>query len=107
MALQLQQPVLWPAGGYALAALLGAGAWLLLRWRIGRVWGLGCLAWGITGLHACAMPEPIDPSLEGRDLDVVGRVVAMAQPLSWKCLPRKRVHPDSSQMVLSVAMPEL
>ncbi len=86
MALQLQQPVLWPAGGYALAALLGAGAWLLLRWRIGRVWGLGCLAWGITGLHACAMPEPIDPSLEGRDLDVVGRVVAMAQPqdIGWR-----------------------
>lgn len=79
MALQLQQPELWPAWCYALAVLLGLGAWLWRRWPAWRVCGLGCLAWGITGLHACAMPDAIAPQLEGRDLDVVGRVVAMAQ----------------------------
>src|SRR5574343_1329664 len=79
MALQLQQPVLWPAWCYALAVLFGAGLWLFKGGRALRVWGLGCLAWGITGLHACALPAAIAPSLEGRDLDVVGRVVAMAQ----------------------------
>ena len=79
MALQLQQPVLWPAWSYALAALLGAATWLLRRWPALLAAGLGALAWGVAGLQACAMPDPIDPALEGRDLDVVGRVVAMAQ----------------------------
>ena len=80
MAWQLQQPQLWPAWYYAVVLLLGTGAWLQRRTSAVRVLGLGLLGWGVAGLHACAMPEPIEPALEGRDLDVVGRVVAMAQP---------------------------
>lgn len=79
MTLQLQQPQLWPAWYYAVALLLGTGAWRQRRTSAVRVLGWGLLGWGVAGLHACAMPEPIEPALEGRDLDVVGRVVAMAQ----------------------------
>ena len=102
LALQLQQPVLWPAAGYAGCAALGGGLlWALCggcwRWRVRARWGpLACavlawpawaaLGWAMAGLHACWQPAPIDPALEGRDIDLVGRVSAMVQPLGggWR-----------------------
>lgn len=79
MAVQLQQAVLWSVWAYALAVLCAAWVWRAKRkpWR--HVLSLGLLGWGITGLHACAMPDAIDPHLEGLDLDVQGQVLAMAQ----------------------------
>lgn len=77
LVIQLHQPELWPGWTYLAIAALG----LLLLWpgRWWRVSGLGLLGWAMAGLHACAMPEPMDAALEGRDLDVVGRVQAMVQ----------------------------
>ncbi len=77
IALQLQQAELGPLWTYTAVAALG-----LLLVRKGRWWrvpALGLLGWAMAGLHACAMPGPIDAALEGRDLDVVGRVQAMVQ----------------------------
>ena len=79
MAWQLQQASLLHAGIYGVVALCGAGLMCQRVWRWLRVPGTALLAWALTGLHACAMPEPIDVALEGRDLDVVGVVQAMAQ----------------------------
>ena len=73
----IQQATLGPLWVYVAVATLA-----LLLVRQGRWWrvaGLGGLGWAMAGLHACAMPEPIDAALEGRDLDVVGRVQAMVQ----------------------------
>lgn len=77
IALQLQQAALWSVWLYALVALAATvGVW---RGRLWRLLAAGPLAWALAGLHACAMPGPIDAALEGRDLDVVGVVQAMAQ----------------------------
>ena len=79
MAAQLQQATLWPPWAYLLSVLLGLLCWLLrpLPWL--RLLGLALLAWAVAGLQASAMPDAIDPGLEGRDVDLVGRVQAMAQ----------------------------
>jgi competence protein ComEC len=82
LAAQLQQSALWSAWAYALTVVLGAWLWWAHHGQVPRVLrclGLALTAWGITGLQACAMPQAIDPELEGRDLDVVGLVLAMAQ----------------------------
>lgn len=77
LAAQLQQATLWSGWAYLTLAVLGG----LLGWpgRWWRVPGMALLGWAMAGLHACAMPEPMDAALEGRDLDVVGRVQAMVQ----------------------------
>ncbi|MET3495786.1 DNA internalization-related competence protein ComEC/Rec2 [Variovorax boronicumulans] len=84
-ALQLQQPVLWPAGVYA--GLLFAGA-AGLWWRryFGRLLlaaALACGAMGGTGLAGWRAVVyaggALDPALEGRDLRVTGMVAQMPQ----------------------------
>lgn len=77
LAAQLQQAQLWPAWAYAAMALASAGLWRMGRWP--RLLGLGMVGWAMAGLHACLLPSPLDPKLEGRDLDVTGRVQAMVQ----------------------------
>lgn len=84
-ALQLHQPVLWTAGVYA-ALLFAAAAGLWWRRVFGRlllVVALLCGAMagaGLAGWRAVAYAEgALDPSLEGRDLRVVGVVSQMPQ----------------------------
>jgi len=93
IALQLQQPALWSQQAYALCtvpACLAAG----LLWRFRRrtpkaLWGrvvpafalaallgFGWAGWRAGAFHATAL----DPALEGRDIEVTGRVPAMPQP---------------------------
>ena len=82
VALQLQQPALWAAEGYAMLALLALWlTWLGARMRFaGAVCaGLTALAGSLTGGHALMRSAAIAPELEGRDLDVVGVVQAMPQ----------------------------
>ncbi len=88
-ALQLQQAVLQPPGVYAawLAACLGAallgvrmppGAWAL-RAAAAGVLALG-LGFALTGLRASIFQAgALAPALEGRDIEVTGRVLAMPQ----------------------------
>jgi competence protein ComEC len=92
-ALQLQQPVLWPAGVYA--ALLLAGviglSWrwlpsLAMRrmpvgWLLAVALACGALAGaGLAGWRAVAYAGgALDPALEGRDLQVIGIVPEMPQ----------------------------
>ncbi len=96
VALQLQQPLLWPLAGY-LALVVAGLALLLLRmvasrvvaWRppAGRVAGLlalvaalSALGFGATGWRAeLRLSDRLDPALEGRDLLVTGMVAAMPQ----------------------------
>jgi len=90
-ALQLQQPVLWPAGAYAVLALLaGVLAWGAWRARRGalRLRGavMACAAalavFALTGLRASHFATgALNPALEGRDILVTGVVAAMPQPM--------------------------
>ncbi|WP_374606158.1 DNA internalization-related competence protein ComEC/Rec2 [Diaphorobacter nitroreducens] len=92
VALQLQQPALWPWPSYAglmVGALLAAGA--LVLWagvRGTRRWhgsGVAILAavlmYGLCGMRAAVfLEQSLAPALEGRDLRVTGVVAAMPQP---------------------------
>ena len=90
-ALQLQQPVLWPAGAYAVLALLaGVLAWGAWRARRGalrlRGAAMACAAalavFALTGLRASHFATgALNPALEGRDILVTGVVAAMPQPI--------------------------
>lgn len=90
-ALQLQQPVLWPAGAYAVLALLaGVLAWGAWRARRGalrlRGAAMACAAalavFALTGLRASHFATgALNPALEGRDILVTGVVAAMPQPM--------------------------
>ena len=87
LALQLQQPELWPAQHYAL--LLGAALALCLvlrrlPWPRSRLLliflAATLLAHASTGLRALHFQQQaLDPVLEGRDLSVTGRVSTMPQ----------------------------
>jgi len=84
-ALQLQQPVLWPAWVYA-GLLCGATAGMWWRLPPGRVLvsiALVCGAMagaGLAGWRAVAYAEgALAPALEGRDLRVTGVVSEMPQ----------------------------
>lgn len=90
-ALQLQQAALWNAKVYAVLVAVALTGWLLLRktnairdgsWR-GLVLALsfGAMAGlGLTGWRASIYSDgALDPSLEGRDLQVVGVVAQMPQ----------------------------
>lgn len=91
-ALQLQQPALWPWQGYALCslpALLALLALFAARHGPGMPWGRAVLAFGLAaslgfgsaGWRACIFQSgALDPALEGRDIEVTGRVPAMPQP---------------------------
>ena len=90
-ALQLQQPGLWPAGAYAVLALLaGVLAWGAWRARRGalrlRGAAMACAAalavFALTGLRASHFATgALNPALEGRDILVTGVVAAMPQPI--------------------------
>lgn len=102
VALQLQQPGLWPGSLYpslaVLAALAGVvmGAWWLMAGRvppstlnIRGFRGVGVVAlalaallgFGLTGWRATVFQSAaLDPALEGRDIAVTGVVLAMPQP---------------------------
>ncbi len=90
-ALQLQQPGLWPAGAYAVLALLaGVLAWGAWRARRGalrlRGAAMACAAalavFALTGLRASHFATgALNPALEGRDILVTGVVAAMPQPM--------------------------
>jgi len=89
-ALQLQQPVLQTAGVYAvwLAASLAA-ALLAARMPVGAVFAWRATAalvlalvfgFGLTGWRAAVFQAgALSPKLEGRDIEVTGRVLAMPQ----------------------------
>ena len=87
MALQLQQPWLWPPGHYT---LIGAVALLLIALAIGgrrHGWarvalplGLALLAFGSTGMRASLqLADRLDAALEGRELLVTGVVSSLPQ----------------------------
>jgi competence protein ComEC len=91
VALQLQQPSLWQGGRYAVLAALGgalvgvlygAAARKNLRgagWAV--VVAAALLGFGLTGWRAGVFQSStLNPALEGRDINVVGRVLAMPQP---------------------------
>ncbi|MDP3709356.1 MAG: ComEC/Rec2 family competence protein, partial [Polaromonas sp.] len=91
VAVQLQQPSLWQGGRYAVLAALGgalvgvlygAAARKNLRgagWAV--VVAAALLGFGLTGWRAGVFQSStLNPALEGRDIDVVGRVLAMPQP---------------------------
>ena len=84
-ALQLQQPMLWPAWVYAGLLCIGtAGMWcrrvpgsalLLVALACGAMAGAGLAGWRAVAYAKSAF----DPSLEGRDLRVTGVVSEMPQ----------------------------
>nr|WP_229676424.1 DNA internalization-related competence protein ComEC/Rec2 [Polaromonas eurypsychrophila] len=89
-ALQLQQSALLQATVYG-ALLLGSAALVPVCFRLSQaaVWGLRAVAvlvlaaglgFGLTGLRAVIFQTgALAPALEGRDIEVTGRVVAMPQ----------------------------
>ena len=89
VAAQLQQPSLWPGGTYALLAVLGLlfGLASMIK-RPLRGTGLAALlvaasllGFGLTGWRAGVFQSStLNAALEGRDIDVVGQVLAMPQP---------------------------
>ena len=94
VAWQLQQPALWPADRYAalaaIALLLAAGGYAFKARRreqsVHHMAGVVvfCMAvllgFGLTGWRACAFQTTaLNPSLEGRDINVTGTVLAMPQ----------------------------
>lgn len=87
VALQLQQPQLWPMPGYA--GLLGMGLLLVVpAWRAHRPWACllaAALAMaGATGLRAGAyLAEALSPALEGQELRLRGTIAAMPQVNAW------------------------
>ena len=94
VAVQLQQPALWPVAGYAaLVASLALPGWAALfsgrqaaRRRPGAaarllVFALAALlGFGLTGWRASVFQQSaLSPALEGRDIAVTGTVLAMPQ----------------------------
>lgn len=91
---QLTQPALWPVRAY-LALLLAGGALVIAvrrrslvtvgarlpgRWLLGFA-AAALMAFAVCGLRAEAfLSDALAPTLEGRDLRVVGVVAAMPQP---------------------------
>ena len=85
VALQLQQPALWPAEAYAALAALAVLVHWLRRWLgvvpLIRVC-LACalLSFACTGGHALWKSPGMDPALEGQDLDLVGVCLLYTSP---------------------------
>ncbi|MFC5519326.1 DNA internalization-related competence protein ComEC/Rec2 [Polaromonas jejuensis] len=91
--MQLQQPALWPAGWYAalaaLACVVPSVLWRVQAFNNKASWGMALavvvlaalLGLGLTGWRAGVFQSTaLDPMLEGRDIEVTGRVLAMPQP---------------------------
>jgi competence protein ComEC len=118
--LQLGQAALWSAWIYGSVVLLAlalialaainrvairlAGGTGVLRWLVALAGGL-LLAWGLCGLRAVAFSHSaLDPDLEGRDIQVVGFVVAM--PQRSEAGLRFRLQVESAQLdAAPVAVP--
>ena len=87
LALQLQQPELWPAQNYALLLATALTLFLVSRrtpWSLPRLLlaflAAALLAHASTGLRALQFQQQaLDPVLEGRDLSVTGRISTMPQ----------------------------
>ncbi len=99
VALQLQQAELGPLGGYmaAVAAGLGLALWAWLRpgTALAVVAAL-LVGWGSTGWRAQAfVAQGLEPALEGRDIEVVGRVQGL--PQSMPELVRFRLEVEQAQ----------
>jgi competence protein ComEC len=86
VALQLQQPVLWPLWVYA--GLLCGGLALALVSRVAKAVSGVCLAViaggligaGLTGTRAAHFAShALDPALQGTDIELVGRVASLPQ----------------------------
>lgn len=91
VAVQLQQPSLWQGGRYAVLAALGGALVGVLygaaarRNLRGAGWAVvvaaALLGFGLTGWRAGVFQfSTLNPALEGRDIEVIGRVLAMPQP---------------------------
>lgn len=93
VAVQLQQSLLWPQSWYVATAMLAcapAGILLFFGRRARRgSWGRVLLAlafatllgFSLTGWRSGVFQSSaLDPSLEGRDIEVIGSVLAMPQP---------------------------
>lgn len=87
IALQLQQPALWPVSAYA-ALLLASLLMLLTLRRSASRWlralltaaALAALGFGSTGWRACAyQAQALPAALQGQDIELVGRIAAMPQ----------------------------
>ena len=90
-ALQLQQAALWNDDAYAALIAAVLSIWLLWRktnvtkrywwWHLGLALTLGALAaFAITGWRAAIYAGgALDPTLEGRDVQVIGAVAQMPQ----------------------------
>lgn len=87
IALQVQQAELWPLEHYAGLALAGLFTLLILRWLRPRplralliLASLSALSFGTTGLRATLFQQQaLSPALEGKDIQVTGRISAMPQ----------------------------
>ncbi len=86
VALQLQQPALWPWWVYAWVLCAGVFLALVSR-RAGRARGValaflagGLIGFGLTGARAAHFAShALDPALQGVDIELVGRVAALPQ----------------------------
>lgn len=87
LAAQLQQSELWPAAHYGLlsatafAMALAIGRWHHVVVRLcGSFIAAALLAHASTGLRATLFQkQALDPALEGKDINVTGRISAMPQ----------------------------
>ncbi|MFP8834189.1 DNA internalization-related competence protein ComEC/Rec2 [Hydrogenophaga sp. XSHU_21] len=78
-ALMMHLPVLWTTRAFV---AVGAGGLVVLAWRARPGWWLSglALAFAVAGLRAGHLQaDQLDPALEGRDVQVVGRVASLPQ----------------------------
>ncbi|MBT9466924.1 DNA internalization-related competence protein ComEC/Rec2 [Hydrogenophaga sp.] len=89
VALQLQQPVLWPVWGYALVLCAGMALTLGMR-RPAVAWGVALvvlagslIGFGLTGARAAHFAShALDPALQGADIELTGRVASLPQRMA-------------------------
>ncbi len=86
VAVQLQQPALWPLAAYGSALAAGVAlallAWLAPRWRGWPLWlAAGLLVGaGLTGSRAAiGAAHALPAAMEGRDITVTGRIASLPQ----------------------------
>ncbi|MDH4134670.1 MAG: competence protein ComEC family protein, partial [Gammaproteobacteria bacterium] len=87
IALQLQQPELWPVAHYAALTLAGLATLMALRWinahplrAVLACMAFTTLAFASTGWRASHFQQQaLTPTLEGKDVQLTGRISAMPQ----------------------------
>jgi competence protein ComEC len=105
-AAQLQQGQLWAVAVYVALVVAGATAMVITlrdrRWlprsrQLAMVAGVAVLVYGTCGARAhLYLANTLDPALEGRDIVVVGTLVAMPQP--GELATRLRLDVQSAQL---------